>query len=85
MEFMEEEFVADDASSSSLSDDIDFEYEFDVCQVFDFTREETQSEAEEAESWFRFAKEYPPSRKLFFDSVLFCFFDCCCGLSFVLI
>ncbi|XP_024969116.1 uncharacterized protein LOC112508660 [Cynara cardunculus var. scolymus] len=59
MEFMED-FVVDD--SSSFSDDFfDPEYEFDAFQFYDFSRVETESEAREAETWFRYAREYPPS------------------------
>ncbi|KAI3783900.1 hypothetical protein L1987_42989 [Smallanthus sonchifolius] len=53
-----EDLVADDAS---FSDDFDSEYEFDAYPYFDFSRDETKSEAEDAESWFRYAHEYPPS------------------------
>ncbi|XP_071711835.1 uncharacterized protein [Rutidosis leptorrhynchoides] len=52
------DLVADEAS---FSNEIDFEYEFDANQFFDFTVDETESEAEEAETWFRFACEHPPS------------------------
>ncbi|KAM6556937.1 hypothetical protein CsatB_003956 [Cannabis sativa] len=41
--------------------EIDLEYEFDAVRFFDFTREETLSEACEAELWFESAKSYPPS------------------------
>ncbi|CAI9302340.1 unnamed protein product [Lactuca saligna] len=57
MEIMQELLADED----SFSNEIDSEYEFDACQFFDFTRGETESEAEEAESWFRYAHEYPPS------------------------
>ncbi|KAL8253203.1 hypothetical protein R6Q59_036896 [Mikania micrantha] len=53
-----EDLVAADAS---FMDDFDSEYEFDAYHYFDFSREETESEAEGAESWFRYAHEYPPS------------------------
>lgn len=49
------------ADEDSFSNDIDSEYEFDACQFFDFSRGETECEAEEAENWFRYAHEYPPS------------------------
>lgn len=49
------------ADEDSFLVHIDSEYEFDACQFFDFTRGETESEADEAESWFRYAREYPPS------------------------
>ncbi|XP_071728651.1 uncharacterized protein [Rutidosis leptorrhynchoides] len=49
------------AEEASCSNEIDFDYEFDANQFFDFTVDETESEAEEAENWFRFACEYPPS------------------------
>ncbi|KAK9075288.1 hypothetical protein SSX86_003611 [Deinandra increscens subsp. villosa] len=58
MRIVEDLVVPDDAS---FLDDIDSEYEFDAYHFFDFSKEETKYEAEEAESWFRFAHEYPPS------------------------
>ena len=45
--------------------EVDIEYEFDAARFFDFTREETQDEACEAEIWFESAKSYPPSRESF--------------------
>lgn len=41
--------------------EVDLEYEFDASMYFDFTRDETQAEASEAELWFGSAMEYPPS------------------------
>ncbi|KAL8233044.1 hypothetical protein R6Q57_002822 [Mikania cordata] len=61
---MDEEMgIMDDlvAADASFMDDFDSEYEFDAYHYFDFSREETESEAEGAESWFRYAHEYPPS------------------------
>lgn len=42
-------------------DDFDLDYEFDAARFFDFTRPETNSEAEEAEGWFGTIGSYPPS------------------------
>ncbi|XP_076923460.1 uncharacterized protein LOC143585586 [Bidens hawaiensis] len=53
-----EELVGGDPS---FSEDIDSGYEFDASHYYDFYKEETESEAEEAENWFRYASEYPPS------------------------
>lgn len=53
---------ADHVENDDIIDiDIDFEYEFDACQFYDFTRGETLSESRQAEDWFRSANEYPPS------------------------
>lgn len=41
--------------------EIDFEYEFDAAKYFDFCREETSSEAWEAQRWFEICGNYPPS------------------------
>ncbi|KAJ0452252.1 putative TPX2 central domain-containing protein [Helianthus annuus] len=57
---MTEDYVEGDAASYSESD-IDSEYEFDAPQFYDFSKDETESEAEDAENWFRSAHEYPPS------------------------
>ncbi|MFS7929540.1 hypothetical protein Hanom_Chr04g00333681 [Helianthus anomalus] len=51
-----EDLVADDAAH-----DFDSDYEFDASHFCDFLKEETIAEAQQAESWFRFAHEYPPS------------------------
>ncbi|KAM0071013.1 hypothetical protein Hdeb2414_s0001g00019971 [Helianthus debilis subsp. tardiflorus] len=51
-----EDLVADDAAH-----DFDSDYEFDASHFCDFLKEETIAEAQKAESWFRFAHEYPPS------------------------
>ncbi|KAI3731272.1 hypothetical protein L1987_62460 [Smallanthus sonchifolius] len=40
---------------------VDLDYEFDACQFFDFSSEETKFEVQEAERWFRFARDYPPA------------------------
>ncbi|KAI7754732.1 hypothetical protein M8C21_018231 [Ambrosia artemisiifolia] len=53
-----EDLVADEAF---FSDGYDSEYEFDAYHFFDFTRDETPEEADEAQRWFRYAHEYPPS------------------------
>nr|XP_043617462.1 protein TPX2-like [Erigeron canadensis]XP_043617463.1 protein TPX2-like [Erigeron canadensis] len=54
-----------DEIGSFLSDDdnvfVDENYEFDACQFYDFNKDETQSEADEADTWFCYAHEYPPS------------------------
>ncbi|CAM8965120.1 unnamed protein product [Rhodiola kirilowii] len=39
----------------------DFDYEFNAPRYFDFTFPESQSDVDEAESWFRTATSYPPS------------------------
>ncbi|KAL9675791.1 hypothetical protein QQ045_003997 [Rhodiola kirilowii] len=39
----------------------DFDYEFYAPRYFDFTFPESQSDVDEAESWFRTATSYPPS------------------------
>ncbi|PSS33146.1 hypothetical protein CEY00_Acc03532 [Actinidia chinensis var. chinensis] len=52
-----EEFVADFFEFSEVASD----YEFDAARFFDFTRQESSSEAEEAERWFQSAQSYPPS------------------------
>ncbi|XP_076924381.1 uncharacterized protein LOC143586794 [Bidens hawaiensis] len=57
---IEEVLVTDNAASYSEKN-FDSEYEFDASHYFDFTGDETRAEAEQAESWFRFAHEYPPS------------------------
>ncbi|TYI91213.1 hypothetical protein E1A91_D03G176200v1 [Gossypium mustelinum] len=41
--------------------EVDLDYEFDAAQFFDFTREESPSEASDAERWFESAPSYPPS------------------------
>ncbi|KAH7514069.1 hypothetical protein FEM48_Zijuj11G0049400 [Ziziphus jujuba var. spinosa] len=45
--------------------EIDVDYEYDAARYFDFSREETEAEAREAECWFETAISYPPSPKLF--------------------
>lgn len=42
---------------------VDLKYEFDACQFFDFSVDETDYDVQEAERWFRYAREYPPARK----------------------
>lgn len=44
-------------------DDTDIDYEFDAPQCYDFSRKETELEAQESEFWFEIAPSYPPSRK----------------------
>lgn len=56
-----EEFVGE----AFEGEEIDMDYEFDAPSFYDFTRPETDWEAEEAEDWFRYAGSYPPSRKRF--------------------
>ncbi|GMI74486.1 hypothetical protein HRI_001117900 [Hibiscus trionum] len=41
--------------------EIDLDYEFDAAQFFDFTIEESPSEARDAELWFESVPSYPPS------------------------
>ncbi|KAK9070345.1 hypothetical protein SSX86_010746 [Deinandra increscens subsp. villosa] len=53
---MEEDLVEGEAS---YSEDVDFEYEFDAPHFYDFSLDDSDSEAD---SWFRYAHEYPPSR-----------------------
>ncbi|PKU72939.1 protein TPX2 isoform X2 [Dendrobium catenatum] len=50
-----------EAEVNFLSLEVDFDYEFDASRYFDFVREETPSEAWEAEFWFETAGSYPPS------------------------
>lgn len=45
--------------------EIDFIYEFDAPQYYDFTKPETLVEGRDAELWFESATSYPPSRKHF--------------------
>lgn len=52
--------------------EIDLDYEFDAARFFDFTREESISEAYEAERWFQSAGTYPPSRKFQIIQQCFC-------------
>jgi hypothetical protein len=54
-----EDFVGEFSESS----EIDWDYEFDACQFYDFTRVESNTEAGEAARWFEIAGSYPPSRK----------------------
>lgn len=42
--------------------DFDPDYEFDAPHFFDFSFPESQSDINVAESWFRTASAYPPSR-----------------------
>uniref|UniRef100_A0A6N2MLK0 TPX2 central domain-containing protein n=1 Tax=Salix viminalis TaxID=40686 RepID=A0A6N2MLK0_SALVM len=42
-------------------DDTDIDYEFDAPQCYDFSRKETELEAQESEFWFEIAPSYPPS------------------------
>ncbi|KAK4751765.1 hypothetical protein SAY87_020563 [Trapa incisa] len=41
--------------------EIDLDYEYDAPWYFDFTREESPTEATQVERWFESAKSYPPS------------------------
>lgn len=54
----------DAASSLDALGFFDFEpdYEFDAPRFFDFSFPESQSDINVAESWFRTAPSYPPSR-----------------------
>ncbi|KAL0304164.1 UNVERIFIED_CONTAM: Splicing factor U2af large subunit B [Sesamum radiatum] len=53
-----EDFVDDFYVEPSESDE---DYEFDACQFYDFTRQESESEIDEAERWFDVSGNYPPS------------------------
>ncbi|GAB2233400.1 hypothetical protein Drorol1_Dr00002622 [Drosera rotundifolia] len=55
------EAVCVDEEEKEKEEEVDFDYEYDAPRWIDFTREETDYEVEEAESWFRSAKSYPPS------------------------
>ncbi|XP_042477134.1 uncharacterized protein LOC122058579 [Macadamia integrifolia] len=57
---MDEEMV-DVFEGRFSSVEIDFDYEFDSCRYFDFSRKETPAEAREVELWFETAASYPPS------------------------
>uniref|UniRef100_A0A7N0U1X9 TPX2 central domain-containing protein n=1 Tax=Kalanchoe fedtschenkoi TaxID=63787 RepID=A0A7N0U1X9_KALFE len=41
--------------------EIDLDYEFDACKYVDFCREESFADVREAEMWFEYAPDYPPS------------------------
>ncbi|KAJ9139964.1 hypothetical protein P3X46_030655 [Hevea brasiliensis] len=45
-----------------LAEEIDIDYEFDAAKYYDFTRPETDFEAQEAERWFETTGYCPPSR-----------------------
>ncbi|KAL0371606.1 UNVERIFIED_CONTAM: hypothetical protein Scaly_0842200 [Sesamum calycinum] len=53
-----EDFVDDFDVETSESDE---DYEFDACHFYDFTRQESESEIDEAERWFDVSGNYPPS------------------------
>ncbi|XP_011076293.1 protein TPX2 isoform X2 [Sesamum indicum] len=53
-----EDFVDDFYVEPSESDE---DYEFEACQFYDFTRQESESEIDEAERWFDVSGNYPPS------------------------
>ncbi|KAM1407142.1 hypothetical protein PS1_001777 [Malus domestica] len=55
-------------------DEIDMDYEFNAPN--DFTRPESDWEAEEAEEWFRSAGGYEPSRKQFVEHMFVVFLSC---------
>ncbi|CAI9295724.1 unnamed protein product [Lactuca saligna] len=48
-------------NESSFYEYVDLKYEFDACQFFDFSVDETDYDVQEAERWFRYAREYPPA------------------------
>lgn len=58
-EFMVDEFV------------LDFDYEFDAPQYFDFSQPETFEETTETERWFKSAASYHPSCKHYIIELLF--------------
>lgn len=66
---MDDEEMVEFALEAFEGDEIDMDYEFDAPKFFDFTRLETDWEAEEAEDWFRCAGSYPSSRKQFIELV----------------
>lgn len=51
-------------------EEYDPNYEFEAPCYYDFSRTESDWEAEEAERWFDFAGTYPPSRKHFMPSTV---------------
>ncbi|XP_011029992.1 PREDICTED: protein TPX2-like isoform X1 [Populus euphratica] len=61
----EEEFVAVEPiwvrDVDGDGDDFDIDYEFDASKCYDFSRQETELEAQESEFWFEIAPSYPPS------------------------
>uniref|UniRef100_A0A6N2KL39 TPX2 central domain-containing protein n=1 Tax=Salix viminalis TaxID=40686 RepID=A0A6N2KL39_SALVM len=59
----EEEFVVSEPIwvRDVDGDDTDIDYEFDAPQCYDFSRKETELEAQESEFWFEIAPSYPPS------------------------
>ncbi|KAM1820296.1 hypothetical protein FF2_001773 [Malus domestica] len=57
---MDEEMV-EFAREAFEGDEIDMDYEFDAPKFYDFTRPESDWEAEEAEEWLRSAGGYQPS------------------------
>ncbi|KAL6127029.1 hypothetical protein ACLB2K_075074 [Fragaria x ananassa] len=59
---MDDEEMVEFALEAFEGEEIDVDYEFDAPKFFDFTRLETDWEAEEAEDWFRCAGSYPSSR-----------------------
>ncbi|KAL6131913.1 hypothetical protein ACLB2K_070286 [Fragaria x ananassa] len=58
---MDDEEMVEFALEALEGEEIDMDYEFDAPKFFDFTRLETDWEAEEAEDWFRCAGSYPSS------------------------
>ncbi|XP_037492049.1 protein TPX2 isoform X2 [Jatropha curcas] len=58
MDFDMEEFFIE----PFLAGEIDIDYEFDAAKYYDFTRQETDLEAQEAERWFETAGRNLPSR-----------------------
>ncbi|CAI9092106.1 OLC1v1027266C5 [Oldenlandia corymbosa var. corymbosa] len=59
-EYIEEEEFDEQYDFVGASE-VDWEYEFDAAQFFDFCCPETLREAQDAERWFSFAGNYPPS------------------------
>ena len=49
--------------------EVDLDYEFDAARFFDFCREESPTEARQAEHWFENGGSYPPSRQYFHPTV----------------
>lgn len=62
-EIMDEDMEDNTVIFTFTAVEIDLDYEFDAPRYFDFCREESLTEARNAEIWFQSAQTYPPSRK----------------------
>ncbi|KAM5557159.1 protein TPX2-like [Rosa sericea] len=58
---MDDQEMVEFVKEAFEGEEIDMDYEFDAPRFYDFTRLETDWEAEEAEDWFRYAGSYPSS------------------------